>query len=180
MSAAVKLFATATAILSGVLVSACTATEPAPPPRPSSRPLSGLIPEPSARVAAYSQCLTANGATVTSVVGVYVLVDSDGPALAAAGRACEDKLDAVIRSLGDGQRRVEDNDGNRFWHFMHNCMETFVAKHPRKERDILVVRGRDAAWADDFDECVDIARKWPGESASPGTVWPPSPRTPED
>lgn len=139
----------------------------------------GLVAQEGEPVKAYADCLRTKKADVTEVVGVYVVAkQGTADALKKADAGCENERSALYKSLEDGQR-VADGDGNRFWYFMRGCMENGLASYPRVDQDLLVVADRDEKYTEDFRQCVETARSWPGETPAPSAPpWPNYPSKP--
>ncbi len=162
-------------ISAAVFVAACTADPTAGSDDAPEVPVPGrgLVSQEREPVKAYAACLRKEKADVTEVIGVYVVANQGaGGSLDKADSKCESESSALYKSLED-DRRVADEDGNRFWYFVRGCMENGLASYRRVDHDLLVVADRDTQYTKDFRQCVAIARTWPGETPSPSAPpWP--------
>jgi hypothetical protein len=128
----------------------------------SSRSFGGWVPEPSADLVAYADCLRSHEVPIADVVGAFVLVDAAAQAkLAAAEEPCRDKAQTYRKTIAsDASRQIENESAYIFIHQVRNCMIRVHQIDIPSDR-ILLVLGEPGPTGEQFAGCVDEIRAYP-------------------
>jgi hypothetical protein len=128
----------------------------------SSRSFGGWVPEPSADLVAYTDCLRSHEVPVVDVVGAFALVDAGARArLDAAEEPCRDKAQTYRKTIAsNASRQIENESAYIFIHQVRNCMIRVHQIDIPSDR-ILLVLGEPGPTANQFAGCVNEIRAHP-------------------